>query len=175
VSDDDQEIFRRAVRDAQPLASEPRVPRRRPRPKPQAGFRRADDEAVLEESLRFDADHLIDLSGDGLSFKRPSVSRRTLRRLARGSYAVQGEIDLHGMTVAEAKAYLDEFLTLALARGWRCVRVVHGKGLGSGPRGAVLKPNVDRWLRHRDSVLAFVSTRQIHGGTGAVYVLLKAR
>jgi DNA-nicking Smr family endonuclease len=79
------------------------------------------------------------------------------------------------MTVAEAKSYLAEFLTLAVARSWRCVRVVHGKGLGSGPRGAVLKPNVDRWLRHRDSVLAFVSTRQVHGGTGAVYVLLRAR
>jgi DNA-nicking Smr family endonuclease len=175
VSDDDQEIFRRAMRDARPLASEPRVPKRRPRPKPQAGLRRADDEAGLGESLRFDADHLTELSGEALSFKRPFVSRRTLRRLARGSYAVQGEIDLHGMTVAEAKSYLAEFLTLAVARSWRCVRVVHGKGLGSGPRGAVLKPNVDRWLRHRDSVLAFVSTRQVHGGTGAVYVLLRAR
>jgi DNA-nicking Smr family endonuclease len=175
VSDDDQEIFRRAMRDARPLRSEPRVPKRRPRPKPQAGFRRADDKAALEQSLDFDGDQLIDYSGEALSFKRTSVSHRTLKRLARGSYAVQGEVDLHGMTVAEAKACLAEFLTLAVARGWRCVRVVHGKGLGSGPRGAVLKPNVDRWLRHRDSVLAFVSTRQVHGGTGAVYVLLKAR
>lgn len=175
MSDDDRELFRRAIRDARPLQREPRVPKGRPRPSPRAAFRRADDEAVLQESLAFDADELAGNSGEALSFHRPSVSRRTLRRLARGRYAVQGEIDLHGLTVAQAKEELAEFLQRAAAQGWRCVRVVHGKGLGSGQRGAVLKPNVDRWLRHQSSVLAFVSTRQVHGGTGAVYVLLKAR
>jgi DNA-nicking Smr family endonuclease len=96
-----------------------------------------------------------------------------MRRLARGSFAVQGEIDLHGMTLAEARPRLEAFLKEAAKSGKRCVRVVHGKGLGSGARGAVLKPNVDRWLRRWDAVLAFVSTRQVDGGTGAVYVLLR--
>ncbi len=86
---------------------------------------------------------------------------------------MQDEIDLHGMTVAEAKPKLQEFIE-ACARGGRlCVRVVHGKGLGSGHRGPVLKQKVNRWLRQWDPVLAFVSTRQIDGGTGAIYVLLK--
>jgi DNA-nicking Smr family endonuclease len=161
------------MRGARPLQSEPREPRGRPKPKPAARFRRADDEAVLRESLDFDADDLAANSGDVVRFQRPSVGRRTMRRLARGSFAVQGEIDLHGMTLAEARPRLEAFLKEAAKSGKRCVRVVHGKGLGSGARGAVLKPNVDRWLRRCDAVLAFVSTRQVDGGTGAVYVLLR--
>ena len=98
-----------------------------------------------------------------------------MRRLARGSFSVQAEIDLHGMTVAEAKPALQEFISQSVLRGGSCVRVVHGKGLGSGERGPVLKSKVNAWLRRWDDVLAFVSTRQVHGGTGAVYVLLRKR
>jgi len=96
-----------------------------------------------------------------------------MRKLARGNYAVQAEIDLHGMTVLEAKPRLAEFIEECARSGHRCVRVVHGKGLGSGQRGPVLKASVNRWLRRWDHVLAFVSTRQVDGGTGAVYVLLQ--
>ena len=96
-----------------------------------------------------------------------------MRKLARGNFAVQGELDLHGMTVAEAKPALREFISESVYRGHSCVRVVHGKGLGSGERGPILKTKVNNWLRRWDEVLAFVSTRQVHGGTGAVYVLLE--
>ena len=95
-----------------------------------------------------------------------------MRKLARGNFAVQAEIDLHGLTVAEAKPRLKEFIEDSVRSHRRCVRVVHGKGLGSGTRGPVLKDSVNRWLRQWDAVLAFVSTRQVDGGTGAVYVLL---
>jgi len=77
------------------------------------------------------------------------------------------------MTVAEAKPRLAEFIESCVRDGKLCVRVVHGKGRGSGSRGPVLKQKVNRWLRQWNSVLAFVSTRQVHGGTGAVYVLLR--
>lgn len=96
-----------------------------------------------------------------------------MRKLARGNFAVQAEIDLHGMTVSEARPALREFIIESLYRGHTCVRVVHGKGLGSGERGPVLKSGVNGWLRRWDEVLAFVSTRQAHGGTGAIYVLLR--
>ena len=96
-----------------------------------------------------------------------------MRKLARGAFSVQDEIDLHGMTVAEAKPRLSEFIERCARDGKLCVRIVHGKGLGSGARGPVLKQKVNRWLRRWDTVLAFVSTRQVHGGTGAVYVLLR--
>ncbi len=96
-----------------------------------------------------------------------------MRKLARGGYSVQAEIDLHGMTVAEARPRLTDFIEYSLIANKLCVRIVHGKGLGSGDRGPVLKNAVNRWLRKWDSVLAFVSTRQVDGGTGAIYVLLQ--
>jgi DNA-nicking Smr family endonuclease len=173
VSDDDRELFRRAMRDARPIQKEPRAAHGRLKPKPVARPRRADDQVVLRESPAYD-DALVANSSDAVRFQRPSVGNRTMRRLARGNFAVQAEIDLHGMTLAEARPRLEAFLDEAVKSGKRCVRVVHGKGFGSGSRGAVLKPNVDRWLRRWDAVLAFVSSRQADGGTGAVYVLLRA-
>ena len=96
-----------------------------------------------------------------------------MRKLTRGGYSVQAEIDLHGMTLAEAKPRLRDFIQYSAQQEHLCVRIVHGKGLGSGHSGPVLKNAVNRWLRQWDSVLAFVSTRQVDGGTGAVYVLLE--
>lgn len=97
-----------------------------------------------------------------------------MRRLARGGFSVQAEIDLHGMTASEAHEALAGFVEDSRARGLTCIRVVHGKGRGSGARGPVLKLKVDRWLRQWSGVLAFVSARQVDGGTGAVYVLLRS-
>lgn len=96
-----------------------------------------------------------------------------MRKLARGGYSVQAEIDLHGMTVAEARERLSDFIEHSVLANNMCVRIVHGKGLGSGDRGPVLKSAVNRWLRRWDRVLAFVSARQVDGGTGAIYVLLQ--
>lgn len=171
--DDDASLFRRLMGDARPIEPHIRAPDYKPRPKPRARFRREDEQAVLAESLEADIDEIETGAGEALRFNRPSVGRRTMRKLARGNFAVQGEIDLHGMTVPEAKDQLREFITESAYRGHTCVRVVHGKGLGSGQRGPVLKSKVNNWLRRWDDVLAFVSTRQVHGGTGAVYVLLR--
>jgi DNA-nicking Smr family endonuclease len=112
-------------------------------------------------------------NGSALSFRQPSVNLKTMRRLARGGNSVQDEIDLHGLTSAAAREVLKEFIEQSIFRGHTCVRIVHGKGLRSGQNGPVLKREVDRWLRRWEPVLAFVSARQVDGGTGAVYVLLK--
>ena len=95
-----------------------------------------------------------------------------LRRLRRGEYAIRDELDLHGMTQDEARAALGAFLAEAVSQGQRCVRIIHGKGLGSGHRGPVLKSAVNRWLRRHGDVVAFSSARRNDGGTGALYVLL---
>ena len=173
MSDDDVERFRKAVTGTRPLRSTERAEWSPPKPKPKARFFRADEKAALRESLEADIDSIEGLGGDGLRFHRPHVGRRTMRKLARGGFSVQGEIDLHGMTVAEARPRLQEFIDASARHGRLCVRVVHGKGLGSGNRGPILKQKVNRWLRQWDPVLAFVSTRQVDGGTGAIYVLLK--
>ena len=173
MTDDDDNLFQRLMSDAKPLKTEERVPPPSTKPRPKARFRRADDDAALAETLDADIDNLEESSGESLRFRRPSVGRTTMRMLARGSYAIQAEIDLHGMTVAEAKPRLENFILHCARNRKLCIRIVHGKGHGSGERGPVLKRAVDRWLRRWDVVLAFVSTRQVDGGTGALYVLLR--
>ena len=170
--DENISAFRHAMRDIRPLEQDVRAPHYKPKPAPRARFRRDDEQAVLKESLEADIDDIETGAGEALRFHRPSVGRRTMRKLSRGNFAVQNEIDLHGMTVPDAKAQLRTFIKGSVYRGHTCVRVVHGKGLGSGQRGPVLKGKVNNWLRRWNEVLAFVSTRQVHGGTGAVYVLL---
>lgn len=159
--------------DAKRLQSEERVPHDKPKPKPRARFAKADERKVLGESLEDDVDTIEHGYGAALRFHRASVGKRTMRKLARGGYSVQAELDLHGMTLAEAKPRLADFIDYNAMQGNLCVRIVHGKGLGSGDRGPVLKNAVNRWLRKWDSVLAFISTRQVDGGTGAIYVLLQ--
>ena len=174
MTDNDDNLFRKAVSGAKPLDAGERVSEAGKKPPPKALFSRADESAVLQESLEADIDDIQGHNGDGLRFHRPHVGKRTMRKLSRGGFSVQDEIDLHGMTVAEAKPRLADFIEGCARDGRLCVRVVHGKGLGSGGRGPVLKQKVNRWLRQWDSVLAFVSTRQVDGGTGAIYVLLRA-
>lgn len=159
--------------DAKPLKVEQRIPAPTKKPKPKARFARADEHAALEASLDVDIDDLEESSGETLRFQRATVGRTTMRMLTRGSYAIQAEIDLHGMTLAEAKPHLEKFVYRCARNNKLSIRIVHGKGLGSGERGPVIKKGVDRWLRKWDAVLAFVSARQVDGGTGAIYVLLK--
>lgn len=173
MTEDDSAEFRRAMAGAKPLPTDDRVAEVKPKPKPKARFARADERAVMEESLHDDIDTIEHGYGAALRYQRASVGRRTMRKLARGGYSVQAEIDLHGMTLAEAKPRLTDFIKYNAMDGKLCVRIVHGKGLGSGQRGPVLKNAVNRWLRKWDEVLAFVSTRQVDGGTGAIYVLLQ--
>lgn len=172
MSEDDIDLFRGAIKGARPIKAGNRVLLETPKPKPRARFSRADEADALRQSLDFDIDELESNNVDSMRFHRPSVGKRTFRKLARGRFAVQAEIDLHGMTVAEAKPRLADFIEYSVSQRHLCVRVVHGKGRGSGHRGPVLKQAVNRWLRKWKSVLAFVSTRQVDGGTGAVYVLL---
>jgi DNA-nicking Smr family endonuclease len=175
---DETQLFREAVRDVKPLGS-PAQPAEQPssrrrRPRPAARFSRADRLAVLEESLRDDVVDPDVASGEELVFHRAGIQAAVLRKLRRGDYRVQGEIDLHGLNVSEAKQALREFLAQALLLRWRCVRIIHGKGLRSGHRGPVLKGMVGAMLRKIGPVLAYVSARQVDGGTGAVYVLLSS-
>lgn len=173
AEDDETELFRRAMADARPLQREFVEPVRRPVPA-KARFTRKDERDVLDESLSPSPADTEFGSGDTLSFCRGDVGRRTFRKLGRGRFSVQAELDLHGMTVREARVALARFVDAALYHGHRCVRIIHGKGRGSGMAGPVLKGKVDAWLRRWDSVLAFVSAQPVDGGSGAIYVLLKS-
>ncbi len=168
----DHAVFREAVRDVKRLQAPQRVIETKRKPPPRAKFSALDRAAVLIESLGRPEDGAPIDTGDEMSFRRVGVPDATLRKLRRGQYRVEAECDLHGLRAEEAKAELRAFLGESLARGMRCVRVIHGKGLGSGPRGPVLKLAVNLVLRKTQAVLAFTPARQVDGGTGALYVLL---
>ena len=169
---DDFELFRRELDNVKPL-NDNRVEPARRRLKPIPGQRIADDARVLDELAEanpFDTDVEI---GDELLFVRNGVQQKLLRKLRRGQFSIGAALDLHGMSVAEAREALAEFLQECRIRGVRGVRIIHGKGLRSPGGRPVIKGKLDSWLRHRDEVVAFCSARQIDGGTGAIYVLLK--
>ena len=173
--EEDAKAFREAMRGVKPIAAPPRVRApRRPKPKPRAVFSRLAVEEVLEESLVLSPAELGVEAADALSYRREGVRESVLKDLRRGRWRVDDELDLHGMTLKEAKPALRDFLARAHASQARCLRIVHGKGLGSGSRGPVLKNAVNVLLRRDDGVIAFCSARPIDGGTGAIYVLLKA-
>jgi DNA-nicking Smr family endonuclease len=171
MTDDDLRAFREAMDGVRPLppretAAAP------PKPRAEARFARADELDVLRESLLPPADPALLDTGEELSFRRPGVREDVLRRLRRGQFAVAAEIDLHGLGRHAAHETLRAFIAEAVAHGQCCVRVIHGKGRGSGQRGPVLKHVVNHWLRRMDDVIAFASARPVDGGTGAAYVLL---
>jgi DNA-nicking Smr family endonuclease len=169
--DPDAQLFREAVRDVKPMTPGSSVALARRKPPARARFTAADRAAVLVESLQgLDGD--ITDTGDEISFRRDGVQDGVMRKLKRGEYRIEEVCDLHGLRVDEAKALLREFLALVLARNLRCVRIIHGKGKGSGPRGPVLKTAVNTILRKTAPVLAFTSARRVDGGTGAINVLL---
>jgi DNA-nicking Smr family endonuclease len=172
VSDEEASLFREALRDIKPLQHD-QIDPVLPMTPPQARFRQQDEQDVLAESLLAHIDETELNAGDYLHFQRQSVSRQVARKLARGGYSVQAETDLHGLTAVQARELLADFLKDCQRRGYTCVRIIHGKGRGSGPNGPVLKRKLDAWLRKLHNVLAFCSATQVDGGTGAVYVLLR--
>lgn len=174
TDDEDAKAFREAMRGVKPLARKARVTvAKARRPPPRARFTQRAVEEVLEDSLVLSPADLGVEAADALSYRRDGVRESTLRDLRRGRWRVDDELDLHGMTLKEAKPALREFLARAHASQARCLRIVHGKGLGSGTRGPVLKNAVNILLRRDDDVVAFCSARPIDGGTGAIYVLLR--
>jgi DNA-nicking Smr family endonuclease len=132
-----------------------------------------DEQAVMQEALsdEFDVETLLD-TDDALSYRRPGIGTDVTRKLRKGGWSIQGQVDLHGLRREDARAALVDFIKDAARMGWRCVRVVHGKGLGSPGKTPVLKGKVQSWLIQKQEVLAFVQARPAHGGAGALVVLL---
>jgi DNA-nicking Smr family endonuclease len=180
----DAQAFRAAVRDVTPLAHTPSAaglakPRARARMRKTAvaGAENLDEAMPLigETALHGTVAAEAAVTGDeALSFQRAGVRTQTMRRLRRGLYPIEDELDLHGLSQSAARQQLADFIAQSRDAGCRCVRIVHGKGYRSGARGPVLKAAVNLWLRRHGDVMAFVSARGIDGGSGAVYVLLRA-
>lgn len=174
-SPEDRHLFRVHLEDVTPITPHGRIvhpPIRLP-PIPLSLLH--DERKVIYESLHDPSSWDEDVqTGEELSYLRTGLSRQILRRLRRGDWVTQAELDLHGLTKIEAKIEIANFLFECKRRGIRCIRIIHGKGLGSKNREPILKIHVRHWLMQRDEVMAYVQARPVDGGGGAVIVLLKS-
>jgi DNA-nicking Smr family endonuclease len=170
----ERDLFRQAAGPVQPLATKSQATLQTAKPEPLPLQRQRDEQAALAEALsdEFDASTLLD-TDENLSFRRPGIGPDVTRKLRRGDWAIQAQIDLHGLRSDEAREQLAQFIREAHKQGLRCVRVVHGKGLGSPGKTPVLKGRVQGWLAQKKEVLAFVQARPMEGGAGALVVLLQ--
>ena len=169
------ELFTRAIGRVQPLPDTRRAHLPKAQPAPIPVQKQLDEQAVLLESIsdNFDVATLLD-TDDALSFRRPGIGADVTRKLRKGEWTIQREVDMHGMRREEAREALGAFVRDCMKAGLRCVRVIHGKGLGSPGKEPVLKAKVQGWLIQKNEVLAFVQARPTQGGAGALVVLLKA-
>jgi DNA-nicking Smr family endonuclease len=103
------------------------------------------------------------------------VQNGVFRKLKQGKYDSEARLDMHRMTASTARRELFGFIEESHLLGLRTVMVIHGKGQTSAEkeRCSILKGCTDKWLRDLDVVQAFHSAQPQHGGTGAVYVLLR--
>ncbi|UCE31809.1 MAG: Smr/MutS family protein [Burkholderiales bacterium] len=172
--DREARVFEEAMRDVVPLSGSDRAHPDRPKPPPRALQLERDERAALSESLsdEWDVEQLLE-TDETLSYRHGCLGPDVLRKLRRGHWVMQRQLDLHGLRVDQAREALIAFIQDCVRRDQRCVRVIHGKGLGSAFREPVLRDKVRRWLVQRDEVLAFCEARPIDGGSGAVMVLLR--
>ena len=170
------EEFAKEVADVRPLKPARRAPKTNLPPPPLPVQTLRDERAALSESLDrpVSLDEALE-TGEELVYLREGMSRQVLRRLRRGHWVVQAELDLHGMNRYQAQEGVAEFLRHAVHRGQRCVRIIHGKGHGSKNREPVLKGKLRNWLAVRDEVVAYCQAPAHEGGSGAVLVLLKGK
>lgn len=169
----DRALFLQSIGDITPLNTSNRASADSIKPKPMPLQRKVQEKAILSPSLsdEFSVENLLD--DDQSSFKREGMGPDVIKKLRRGYWIIQDELDLHGMRRDEAREMVMEFLKLSTTRGIRCIRIVHGKGHGSVNNEPVLKKLVFKWLVQREDVMAFCQAKPIDGGSGAVIVLLK--
>jgi DNA-nicking Smr family endonuclease len=169
------QVFADAMKGIEPIKSTGRVEHEPQRPPATPRQRELDEQAALQASLsdEIDIERLLDVD-ESLSFRRPGIGSDVLVKLRRGHWVVQSQLDLHGLRVDQAREALTAFLARAVKREQRCLRVIHGKGLGSVGKEPVLKGKVLKWLVQRDEVIAFCQARPTDGGSGVLIVLLKA-
>lgn len=169
-------LFKRQVRDVTPMPDANRMVHNLAKPAPIAHQRELDDEAVLWESIsdEMDVERFLE-TDDKLSYRRNGVGLEALKKLRKGKWVIQAQIDLHGLRSDEARLAVGEFLRNAVKHDIRCVRIIHGKGLGSVGKEPVLKEKVKRWLVQKDEVLAFCQAPPRDGGAGALLVILRAK
>lgn len=174
LSEEDSKLFRQAVADTRPLpvVNERHIlrPPQKPVPRPNPGGLN-----ISRDDLHGHAEGINELdSNEPLAYLSSGLQRQVLRKLRRGRFLIDDQLDLHGLNQQQAEELILEFINHAIHSGYRCINIIHGKGLRSENTRPVLKTLCNHLLRRHPAVLAFVSARPADGGTGAVCVLLKS-
>jgi len=180
MASDEDNVFSAEMADVVPLKRDPRVAVR-----PRSQAERDSSLELRRQAAVQNPEHDRNTLTEGgivpldawyvLEFKRPGVQNGVFRRLKQGRYESEARLDLHRLTAAAARKEMFEFIEESHQLGLRTVLIIHGKGQTSAEkeRSSILKGCTDRWLRELDVVQAFNSAQPQHGGTGAVYVLLR--
>ncbi|NOQ34283.1 MAG: DNA mismatch repair protein MutS [Methylococcaceae bacterium] len=169
LSEEDANLFRQSVGNVKIIESDTVLLQTASKPKPIPKSQTDEDEnpftesPVLGEQLRAE---------DSMSFLSTGLQKNVLKKLRRGYFGLDAELDLHGLNSREAKHHLQHFLHDCVEDGCRCVHIIHGKGYRSEDGFPILKNSVNIWLRQHNDVQAFCSASPREGGTGAVLVLL---
>ncbi len=171
LSQEDSALFRQTIGKVKTINSNTFLltPDKKPRPVPKQ------QELQINNSFETSTDTQTETlyQEDRISFIAPGLQKNVLKKLRKGHFGLDATIDLHGLTSQEAKKQLSRFLHFSVEDGYRCVHIIHGKGYRSPDNQPVLKNDINVWLRQHTDVQAFCSTPAKHGGTGAVFVLLK--
>jgi len=177
LSDEERQSFLDEVADVRPLISEKRIEtvKNKPSPKPKHNHQYSESEESTGENRLSDPVDLRDAAVDDvLFFARAGIQQKAQKKLRRGEFPIEEELDLHGYTVNEAKTAIQDFLFECKKQHIRYIRIIHGKGYRSDQKIPVLKTHVAYWLPQLPDVLAFSSAQARDGGTGAIYVILKS-
>jgi len=171
LSEEDSALFRQTIGKVKSVKKDTLLlkPDKKPRPVPMSQI--IERENPLEKGCNLPQEKLS--QEDKLSFITPGLQKNVLRKLRKGYFGLDADIDLHGLSSQEAKRQLLNFLYHCMENGCRCVHIIHGKGYRSPDNHPILKNDINVWLRQHKDVLAFCSTPPKNGGTGAVFVLLK--
>jgi DNA-nicking Smr family endonuclease len=174
-----ERLFADAMADVKRLEATKTAPRvNGPRRSKNASMEGLDDDELLKEFLRGEAEFDWSLHPGYKEGGPEQRNRKLIRKLRRGGFAVQANLDLHGLSQLEAEDELDAFLADCISRNLRCVRIIHGKGINSQNQDGVLRKSVPRWLsteRRSRLIIAYTTAPPQDGGMGATYVLLRKR
>ena len=173
LAQQENNLFRSSIGSVKPMPQPDKLPAQAP--KLSARLPEEEVALVLRESLSdlFEVDALMN-DEPTLSYASSGVGPDVVRKMRKGHWPIQDELDLHGLRRDAAREGIGAFLRQAARRNYRCVRVIHGKGLGSKAQEPVLKSMVHSWLVQKEDVIAFCAARPSDGGDGALIVLLKA-
>ncbi|BCX80859.1 hypothetical protein MIT9_P0437 [Methylomarinovum caldicuralii] len=172
MTDEEDELFRAAMADARPLRCDKVPLRRAARPTPGQDYRREAARRQLDDPNFLPTSFIEPLPPHAiLEYRRPGLQDGVFRKLRRGEYPVEALLDLHAMTVEQARREVYHFVQTCLQQSVRCALIIHGKGTPQSP--GLLKGCLLRWLPLLPEVMAFHSASRHHGGSGALYVLLR--